>query len=706
MTEAKKDNCLMTILNRRTLPALLKTSLWLGLTAFAARAVLDRYAEFIEKGRFVPSFLLITALLVGGSAFVLTLIWGETFMTRLAWIKRRLGRIRVPLAAAVCLMPLILYAALPWSEPYGAPAIRAYLYALFFLTAVWITDMGDDAKPAMSACVAMAFLFAVSAILIQQFRLVSSYPFSVGWSEGNRFWDYSVLFGRRLYDWAGEGSIPAYIDLGRQSLWGAIFILPKVSIRMMRAWNGILFTVPYILLGWALLRKNDDATDASRVLRLSAMLWTMLFLNQGPIYTPLVIAIAIVAAARKLPLALNLVLVAAAGAYAVMSRSTWLIAPPLFAAALAFVETRDKKRRWGMAILLAVVAFTGAFAYLKRDLYFPAARTPDAEREIASQAIEADAIEKDPAARTDMSVETLEASPAMFSPDWVAAMLSRQPLLWNRLLPNETYRPGILLGLLTAILPLCALLMRWTLGGGWKIDRTTGILIGLMLIGLMMIGLLISVKIGGGSNLHNLDIFLIALLLVAALAWNGGFGDWLAAAVRQNDRLISAMILAAILIPALSAAFELNPKVYPPEETTVDALNKINEAIDAVGGENVLFIDQRQLLTFGDVPRIPLIADYEKKWMMDEAMADNAEWFAPYRADLKARRFSVIISEPLQIKFQGAALNFSEENDLFVKHVSIPTLCYYEPVETFPEQGVQILVPRAEAAPFDGAECP
>ncbi len=691
----------MMISPRRTLSAALKTSLWLGLTVFAAIAVFERYADFLKNGRYVPSFLLIVGLLAVGSVFILMLIWGGKVMTRLTQLKHRLGWIRVPLAGIACLFPFILYAKLPWSEPYGATAIRAFLYALFFLAAVWIYDPGNSAEPGMASYVTLAFFFSVSAILIQQFRLVSSYPFSVGWSEGNRFWDYSVLFGRNLYDWNGEGAIPAYIDLGRQSLWGAIFVLPKVSIAMMRAWNGILFTVPYLLLGWALLRKNESSADSSHSLTLSAVLWTMLFLNQGPIYTPLVLAIAIAAAARKLPLILHLVLVAAAGAYAVMSRSTWIIAPPLFAAALAFLETRDRKRRWTMAILLAIVAFIGALLYLKRDLYLPSAQTSDAEQ-LRSDEIALD----EPARQPEALDELVESAPAMFTPEWVASMLSRQPLLWSRLLPNETYRPGILLGLLIAILPLCALLLIWTLGGGWKIDRTVRILIGLMLVALCGIGLLISVKIGGGSNLHNLDIFLIALLLVGALAWNDGFGSWLAATVRKNNRWVGGVILAAVLIPALTAAFELTPKVYPPKETTADALDKINEVIDAVNGENVLFIDQRQLLTFGDVPKIPLIADYEKKWMMDEAMADNADWFAPYLADLKAHRFTVIISEPLQIKFQGAELNFSEENDLFVKHVSIPTLCTYEPIETFPEQGVQILVPRAEPVTFDGVMCP
>jgi len=34
-------------------------------------------------------------------------------------------------------------------------------------------------------------------------------------------------------------------------------------------------------------------------------------------------------------------------------------------------------------------------------------------------------------------------------------------------------------------------------------------------------------------------------------------------------------------------------------------------------------MDQRQLLTFGYVPKIPLVDDYEKKYMMDTAMTGD-----------------------------------------------------------------------------------
>jgi hypothetical protein len=123
-------------------------------------------------------------------------------------------------------------------------------------------------------------------------------------------------------------------------------------------------------------------------------------------------------------------------------------------------------------------------------------------------------------------------------------------------------------------------------------------------------------------------------------------------------------------------------------------------------GQDILFIDQRQLLTFGEVPRIPLIAEYEKKRMMDFAMADNAAYFAPFINDLANHRFTLIISEPLWIRFQGEGYHFGSENDAWVKWVSIPVLCYYQPIETFLDIGVQILIPRKDALIEPGVNCP
>ncbi len=57
--------------------------------------------------------------------------------------------------------------------------------------------------------------------------------------------------------------------------------------------------------------------------------------------------------------------------------------------------------------------------------------------------------------------------------------------------------------------------------------------------------------------------------------------------------------------------------------------------------------------------------------------------------------------------FQGGTYHFGNENDAWVKWVSIPVLCYYEPIETFREAGLELLVPRAEMEIPEGATaCP
>jgi len=97
----------------------------------------------------------------------------------------------------------------------------------------------------------------------------------------------------------------------------------------------------------------------------------------------------------------------------------------------------------------------------------------------------------------------------------------------------------------------------------------------------------------------------------------------------------------------------------------------------------ILFIDQRQLLTFHLVEDVKLIPDYEKKVMMDMAMAGRESYFARFEEDLASQRFVLILSEVMRKGVQsGAEDNFAEENNAWVKWVSAPILKYYEPILT------------------------
>ena len=323
-----------------------------------------------------------------------------------------------------------------------------------------------------------------------------SYPFSLSWSEGNRIWDYSVLYGRRLYLYPTDKSIPAYIDKGRQSLWGLPFLLPWVSIRMVRMWSGLVFTVPYAILGFFLFynRKEKNAQW------LFLGLWSFLFLNQGPIYTPLVLSAIIVVGARHSSTLVALLLTGLAGYYAQYSRSTWLFAPAMWAGMIALVEVspfkvQNLKQRWVRAITLVVGGLMGGFVL------------PEIIR-LARRSFQG------------------TSGSGLISQQGITQVVGRQPLLWDRLWPNPTNSLGIIPGLLLAVGPVVLLLLIYSKEQKWNLNiwQRAALLGGL--VAFLSVGIIASVKIGGGSNLHNLDMFLIGVLITISLAWEYGAKEW------------------------------------------------------------------------------------------------------------------------------------------------------------------------------------
>ena len=74
---------------------------------------------------------------------------------------------------------------------------------------------------------------------------------------------------------------------------------------------------------------------------------------------------------------------------------------------------------------------------------------------------------------------------------------------------------------------------------------------------------------------------------------------------------------------------DAEPLKLPPNENVELTLEYIQEESNlAVSqGQEILFMDQRQLLTFGFVENVPLVADYEKKLVMDKAMSGDIEYF-------------------------------------------------------------------------------
>ncbi len=497
-----------------------------------------------------------------------------------------------------------------------------------------------SAKLTISAMTVAYILMA--ALYLNQ---ISQFPLSLSWSEGNRFYDYSLVFGQDMYQYDGELNIP-YGAPGRYGLWGIWFRYPELSIGFHRAWNALLWFLPTLIFGWF-----AAVGISSKPVRFGIALWVALFLNQGPIYAPLVIAAIIVAIPLlKQPIWIRSVSAGFASLYAGLSRWTWFAIAGVWGALIdlgIYYPKRPGKwyqRLLPVFILALVGSLPGLFANANRFL------TPKSS--------------------------TLSLS---------------QPLLLYRLLPNVTYEPGILLGFLIAVgAPL--ILVGWlVLSKRWVMDWLQFVAFAGVGITLFIAGIVASTKIGGGSNLHNLDMFLVTLVFVIGIYFASGnefkLSDW--------PLWGQALVILAILVPVWNPLTNKSSLNLPTNEDVRIAIEKIQRKANQSNGD-VLFIDQRQLLTFGYIQDIELIPDYEKKYIMDQAMAGNEEFFKEFYRDLADKRFALIVSERLFTKRQDRSYAFSEENNAWVEWIAEPLLCYYTPSETMKKVGIQLLVPATE----------
>jgi hypothetical protein len=208
------------------------------------------------------------------------------------------------------------------------------------------------------------------------------------------------------------------------------------------------------------------------------------------------------------------------------------------------------------------------------------------------------------------------------------------------------------------------------------------------------VGITASVKMGGGNNLHNLDMFLLLIIFLLAIGVMTASRDRRLRYVSGSEG--GKIWIALNILVVVLAAFQVGWRIKTPsDEQTQSTLEEVQSQVEiaAQRGE-VLFIDHRQLFTFGYLDGIPLTLDYELKELSNRAMSSDEAYFAAFEDDLSSGRFSLIISEAESLVYQGRAREFGEENDAWVMYVSTPILKYYDPVFASGEMRISIFEPK------------
>ncbi len=657
------------------------------------------------------AFFVFSALCIAGVVAVGYLLWKPLVPKRLfgqllRLLRRRVGILRWLLAVVIILLPVYILQYTFWGIVLHGPYLRLLLLFFSMILPAFLFTNDENRLIDWRVLLTVSILVSGGWVFFSSLSQVTDYPFSLGWSEGNRLWDYSIMFGRRLYNYPPDKELPVYLDVGRQFLGGLPFLLPHITIWQERLWLSLQGVIPYLLLGGASFYLNRK----DLLPWVAAAIWAFVFVRQGPIHPPLLLCAIMVALAWRRPLWLAIPLVMAAGFFAVTSRFTWLFAPAMWAVMLE-VGMADgngrhlSKEVWKRTVAVGLAGVMGGYV-----LPFLNSMLKNWINLMNEPAVLA------PAGPTEG-----------ITLDSIQSRLSDQPLLWYRLFPNETFAPGILIGLALAVGPLIFILIYLSRSRRWLLNGWQKLAITLPLLAFLVVGLIVSAKIGGGGDLHNLDMFIIGLMFTGAIAWRNGGRRWIEE-IHLAPALPKAMTLALLIIPVYWVMMSLRPlsvngnlvaivtlsdiapsyavtgvlpdplpDTLPSKEDTYKALEDIRAEVERAApfGE-VLFMDQRQLLTFGYISPIPLVPEYDKKVLIDKAMSEDAAYFAEFYRDLANQRFSLIITNPLNETIKTDEAIFGEENNAWVKWVSSPVLCYYEPVLRLKKVKIQLLKPRQD----------
>jgi hypothetical protein len=505
--------------------------------------------------------------------------------------------------------------------------MHLFLFAMILLPGGWLLKMAWPRLGRGMAWLLSALGYGLAYKAACFLPDISSYPFSLSWSEASRFYYASLYLSEKMY---GLPSALSILHPSRYLLQAVPFLITDSPLWLHRAWQVLLWLATSGLTGWLVARRA--ARSQHWVVRLALAIGAILFLFQGPVYYHLLVMVILVLWGfnQHHPWR-TLVVVLLASLWAGISRVNWLPVPGMLAAAMYFLE----------------VPYFGS----------------------------------------------------SFSSD----------LLWYRLLPNPTYPLGILPSALLVSLPVWGL-MALRLIPSWRSVHPLRLLgLGTILGVLFAGGVVVSVKIGGGSNLHNLDAYLVLLLVVGSYGWFGaatevesisqGIGD--KGKGKRGPRLSPWLVGFAAMVPlifALSAGGVWPQRDVQAAEADLATLRQAAQQAVMNGGR-VLLINQRHLLTFGELPGVPLEADYELVFLMEMAMAGNPDYLDAFHADLQSHRFDLIIAEPLAVQYQGSARSFGEENDAWVSQVSAPVLCHYQPYAALQTAGVVLYVPTPDTCP-------
>ncbi len=555
-----------------------------------------------------------------------------------------------------CAFPIMWYAR---GEFYGRGLDAFFRLMWLFWGLVLVQTIGWRLTTRLPWPTSFAFAVLLDGMIAQVYVTllpVTDYPFSAGWSEASRFYYGSLPFSRSLYG----ASLPLSVWHGtRYFLQSIPFVIQGLPIWAHRLWQSILWIGLTGLTSWLLVRRLKlQAWTSALILGL----WFFLYEFQGAVYYHLQVCVIIVLLGVSPRHAWrSLLAVLLASFWAGMSRLNWFPVPAMLAIAIYLLEKpySTAAALWRYARTPLLWGIAGVItALLGQSFYIAISRNTNLEA---------------------------------FGSSLTSA------LLWYRWFPSDTNPIGIIPGILIVSLPLFLLLAMMIRGHVRSLHSIRWLGLLAMLVMLLAGGLVVSTKIGGGGDLHNMDAYMVLLALIGVYF----IGQRVAAEPESSGSYSPAPWPGIALMLVVPVAFTLM-RVSPPFDydraRAAQDLATLRQSVQGYSKSGpVLFMYERQLLTFGMIRHVPVVPEYEVVSLMEMAISGNRPYLNQFYEDLASHRFAAIVAHKQNLSV--ATGDFIEENNVWSERVAQPLLCQYKPVLTLEYSNIQVFVPRAKPCP-------
>ncbi len=594
------------------------------------------------------------------------------------WFQRFDLAARTPTSLRLAAAPLLAFSLLGYSllllHPYYGKLIRGeggVRFLVFWLLALWGAWLLRVLRPKTDwpAAFGLVLLLQAAVHLVAAYLPgITDYPFALGWSETSRFYYPSLFLSEQIY--------------GQRLPWPILHptlhlvLVPPYwfdsPLWVHRAWQ---ILIRFVLVGGLAPALLSRLKVDSAPMRFAAGLWIFLAAFDLPLYLHLAPPVLLILWGFSVQDARRAwVFVLLASVWAGLSRLNWYPVPGMIAAALYLLETPYRPRKVDDRPQTIVHRLSSIVSYLAKPASWFLVGTLTAF----------------------LSMQAYIAwSGIGKSSDFYTSLTSS--LLWYRLWPNATYSLGVLPAIFLYSLPM------WIILSVAFVRRDMHPLrVNLLVLGLAVLfagGIVVSMKIGGGGDIHNMDAYGVALIIVAAHLFFGRYTPE-SKTMPQQAQFHWAVAALLVLVPVWFAQrASIGVVTYDKAESqaVLTELQRQVDSVNARGGE-ILFINQRHLISMNMLQSVKLIPEYEREELMEMAMANNEAYLDQFKAELRAQRFAMIVVDPLTTTMLGSDYAMGEENNAWVRFVARPILCNYRAGQTFAADRIVIYVPQETPA--------